>query len=199
MNNTRAALAILIEDAPSVRILDSVRSKYDRAYSRWMPHINIFFPFVSEDELPAVATALERGLKQVAPFRLCLDSFSSFSQRHGATVHLHPTSKESIKNMQNLYRHTCAALPCHKPPRTQFRPHLTLGQWRTLSDALPILKDSMGEFELELEVHSLCLITRPADGPFTVWKRIPLGQSEGKVAMEQVLMVNQDSTEAAEE
>ena len=40
--------------------INEIRSKYDRAYPRWMPHINFFFPFVTQTELKNVTEKLTR-------------------------------------------------------------------------------------------------------------------------------------------
>ncbi len=217
MNNTRAALALVVEEVEVVSRIDAVRREHDHAHGRWMPHVNFLFPFVGEGQLDEAVRALQQALRPVAPFRLVLGEFACFAQRQGVTVHLRPRpegkksraaatatatataaaaatggdgrenmpagSASGAQHMQSLNEHIMAALPQTGAPRHKaFNPHLTLGQWTSLAEALPVINEVLGgagtdagDAAVVVEVRELCVLTRPADGPFTVWARVPLG------------------------
>ena len=124
--NTCAAVAFLI---PSHHVdkIDAIRSLHDRAYDRWMPHINFMFPFIAENKLPDAVKRLSIELNKISPFVLNLNQIGFFSQKDGNTYHL-KASDES--KMLLLYAAIRKALPEFKPQRSEFHAHLTSGQWK---------------------------------------------------------------------
>jgi 2'-5' RNA ligase len=86
---------------PPTRIwqrIQTIRKDRDHAYERWLPHINLFYPFVEDsgslfaDEQKRAANALCSA--HVKPFRIRLSEFGHFKQRDGYTVHLKPIVEE---------------------------------------------------------------------------------------------------------
>ena len=79
-------------------------SKYDRAYSRWMPHINLIYPFIEDSSdgrsFSQAAAAVEQALSGLEPFhvRFGVDSFRCF--KHGkksCTLWLKPQTATEIQ------------------------------------------------------------------------------------------------------
>lgn len=170
--NTCAALAFLIPDRHCDKI-DSIRSQHDKAYDRWMPHINFLFPFVQECKIPDVAARLSKALSQVPSFILELNDIGAFSQKDGNTYHLKPKDESKMVELYNTVR---KAIPEFKPQRNDFHPHMTLGQWKKSDNPDSMLKQQFPQ-GLEVIVDRLCIITRGKDGPFSIHTEIPLGAS----------------------
>lgn len=53
MTDTSTALTLIISPTYHQKI-NEIRSKHDKAYPRWMPHINFMFPFVPLEQFPEV-------------------------------------------------------------------------------------------------------------------------------------------------
>jgi len=62
--------------------IQAIRSKHDKSYVRWMPHINLIYPFVPANEFANIVGPLTQGLSSLQPFNLTFDSFDFFE--HGA-------------------------------------------------------------------------------------------------------------------
>lgn len=170
--NNYCALALLVPTRLSSHIQD-IRRDHDKAYERWMPHINLLFPFVLEHKIPDVTKRLTDELSKLPSFVLILNEVGSFSQREGNTFHLKP--KDETK-MLELYAAVRRAIPEFKPQRKDFHPHLTLGQWKKSENPTAMLQ-SMFVGGISVVVDKLCIITRTKDGPFSVNTEIPLGVS----------------------
>lgn len=170
--NTCSALAILIEDASLNTHIDFIRRNSDKAFNRWMPHINLLFPFLPVEELLVAEEMLNKELEKVQSFEMNLQSISSFSQKGIHTVHLSPSEEDSEK-LHNLYLAVRRALPHFQPQRSSFQGHLTIGQWKACDIPHELLA---GHFSsgIRVPVSRVCILTRPRDGPFSVLSSIPL-------------------------
>lgn len=161
MNSTTTALAVIIEDNATVAKINRIRAGCDKAFPRWMPHINLAFPFVSEKEAAAKLLAVQKSLANVEPFELQLDQVHHFTQKECATIHVAPSlGGDALSAVQQQ------ALMHFPPPALQrpFMPHLTLGQFPlpTASAASCVLPNCTSTEAMEQAiVHELGLNTRP--------------------------------------
>jgi poly(A) polymerase len=75
--------------------VQEVRCVRDKSYLRWMPHVNLLYPFLEDDasgETFADAAAIAAdALKDTSPFRCSLRAFAFFEHKRSATVWLHPS------------------------------------------------------------------------------------------------------------
>lgn len=118
--NTCCALALLIPTRLSSDIED-VRRQHDKAYDRWMPHINFLFPFVQENKIPDFAKRLTDELSKLSPFIVNLSEIGSFSQplNNNVIQTFHLKSNDETK-MLELYAAVRRAIPDFKPQRNDF-------------------------------------------------------------------------------
>lgn len=172
--DTCCALALLIPTWLTSDIED-IRREHDKAYDRWMPHINFLFPFVQEKKIPDVTGRLISELSKLPPFVLNLNEVGSFSQLLNnnviQTFHLKPKDETT---MIELYAAVRRAIPECKPRRNDFHPHLTLGQWKKSENPTTMLQ-SRFDRGISVVVDKLYIITRTKDSPFSVHSEIPLG------------------------
>ncbi|CAF3962533.1 unnamed protein product, partial [Rotaria sp. Silwood1] len=50
--------------------IQSIRSIHDKAYPRWMPHINLIYPFTPEKNFDNIKVQLEPILNRIKPFQI---------------------------------------------------------------------------------------------------------------------------------
>ena len=184
--------------------IQAIRATNDKSYLRWMPHVNLLYPFLRDDargDTFSVAAGLaERALAGVPPFRVRLDDFRHFKHRKSCTVWLHP-SDPRVEDAWEREPGACAgvmaaqaALEAAFPfadnlsgiSPAGFTPHLSVGQWPDRDRALAAAADMRREWRpIEFEVDAVYLISRVgADDPFRIQARIPLGRDvagEGRV------------------
>lgn len=81
--------------------IQRIRQFHDKGFYRWMPHINLFYPFY-EDGSEAFDSAPNRAqvaLKALEPFKLRLSLFDSFEHSpRSSTVWLKPEPTTGIKS-----------------------------------------------------------------------------------------------------
>ena len=126
MSSFTTALCLTPEDPLLIERINQIRDGRDRAYPRWMPHINFLFPFVSQDRFGEIMTTLEPILDKWAPFEVKLDQIGCFVQRNQVTFHAKP-SDEGEKILQTLYQEVQEVLKI-QVKGADWHPHLTLAQ-----------------------------------------------------------------------
>ena len=155
--------------------INEVRSKYDRAYPRWMPHVNFLFPFVSEDQFDTIVSKLGPALKNFGAFEFEMNEIGSFSQ--GKTVTVHMLSKDDSK-LKELFHIIRKELPEIKPKHEEFAAHLTIGQFTKAEAPAKIeeLKKWLGK-GFTFNIGYICILQRSKTDnnvPFTINKKIML-------------------------
>lgn len=154
--------------------INEIRKEHDKAFPRWMPHINFIFPFVPTDRFDDVSDKLRAKLEGFNPFTLELTEVGFFPQGKNATFHLKPKDISKLKKLFDLI--TCT-LPDVKVKHAEFNPHLTLGQCKK-SDVNSMLADVKSKLPngVTFTVDKVYLISRPSDGQFSVHTEIMLQQ-----------------------
>src|SRR5262245_44435410 len=115
--------------------IQAIRRRHDRQVHRWMPHINLLYPFRPQGEFPAITPALVTAYASLAPFHITLGEFRCF--RHGSgrcTLWLAPEPAEALRRLQAALQ---AAFPdCGDLSRflAGFTPHLSVGQFPSPRD-----------------------------------------------------------------
>lgn len=170
------ALTLIVPEQFHERI-NNIRTKYDRAYPRWMPHVNYIFPFVPAEQFEDVKSRLTEALSSVSKFTLELTELGNFKQKGNVTFHLRPKSQEGVERVFNAIR---AALPEVPVKHPTFQAHMTLGQCKGKD-----FKKTKSEVETEVdpssivfEVDCVYIIQRSKEDktPFEIVHRIPLGE-----------------------
>jgi poly(A) polymerase len=161
--------------------IEALRSKHDRHYERWMPHVTLLYPFVPEEHFAQAEALLSQALSTVEPFQVTLSGFGHFEQRGSVTAWLRPETRPHGA-LESLQARLQAALPqCDEQGRKSehgFTPHLSVGQ---LPRSNPVeFRRALSAWErdwepISFEAREVCLISRRGDGPFEVRRRVPLG------------------------
>lgn len=161
--------------------IETLRSKYDRTYERWMPHVTLLYPFVPEEHFDEAEALIAEALQELEPFQVTLSGFSHFEHRGSVTAWLRPEDRPhgALEALQAALQN---ALPqCDEQGRKSengFTPHLSVGQLPRSSPAE--IRRTLSAWEqnwkpFTFEAHEVCLISRRGDGPFEVRRRVQLG------------------------
>jgi len=143
--------------------IQSIRSVYDKAYPRWMPHINLIYPFVPESEFDSLKNQLDLILNQRNSFEIEFDqtSFQYFKQKgNECTFHLRPKITKDVVEIQQIIQ---KFLPNYVTNTRPFEAHLTLGQTTTsrISDILIEMKAKWKT--IKFTIDRVCMISREND------------------------------------
>jgi 2'-5' RNA ligase len=156
--------------------IQSIRSIHDKAYPRWMPHINLIYPFTPEANFDNIKAQLEPILKRKKPFQIQFDqtSLDYFKQKgEDCTYHLKPKNHNDVVELQKLIQNQLSNLIRNK---RSFNAHLTLGQTTTsrISDILSEMKAKWTT--IEFNVDRIYMISREnsSEDLFTIKNEILL-------------------------
>jgi hypothetical protein len=61
--------------------IQEIRKIYDKSYVRWMPHINLLYPFVHNDEFSTAVDRVKAAVASIKPFTVQFKQFDFF--KHG--------------------------------------------------------------------------------------------------------------------
>ncbi len=158
--------------------IQAIRREHDRQIYRWMPHINLLYPFCPRDQFQPeqVIPRLEAACRQVPSFDATLATFKYFT--HGAsraTIWLAPEPRDAFVRLQATLQDNFPAYGEQSRHRGGFTPHLSVGQVssrRALHTLLVTLQTNWMPVKFHLD--AVALIWRTADSPFEVESRISL-------------------------
>eukprot|EP00760_Papus_ankaliazontas_P002202 PhM_4_TR10887/c0_g1_i1/m.75452 len=180
----RSALAI-IPPSELFAPINAIRKDHDAAYVRWMPHINVLYPFVPEESFTDAAEHIRAVLDTVCPFEVSLDSVGEF-KRGKSLLWLKPKCNGGgDKEIQELYSKVKSLFPhcVDLDKENGYTPHLTLGQFQ--STRVPNMKRSLDATFggpkpiVTWTCDKVHLIARQGDEPFRVVCTVPLGGGAG--------------------
>eukprot|EP01012_Entosiphon_sulcatum_P061282 TRINITY_DN8672_c0_g1_i2.p1 TRINITY_DN8672_c0_g1~~TRINITY_DN8672_c0_g1_i2.p1 ORF type:complete len:1107 (-),score=196.52 TRINITY_DN8672_c0_g1_i2:345-3638(-) len=156
--------------------INAIRERYDKAYPRWPPHVNLFYPFLPESRFEEFALNVWSCASTVRPFTIQLREFCEFDG-HKCYVWLNPEAVGPVKGLHQLHCKLLSAFPmCRK--KEAFQPHLTVGQL-SKAEVSRIKRDLADAWEpVEFEVNEVHMISRiDEDSPFRIIHSVPLGAS----------------------
>lgn len=156
-----------------------IRRQHDRQIARWMPHVNLLYPFVPPAQFETVLPILLAVGQRLAPLQVTLAHFQAFTHARGqSTIWLAPEPKEALVALQAALQ---AAFPAYDEQGrfgSGFTPHLSVGQTASASARRQLLETLPAQWQpLHFTLSALRLIWRTADGPFRLAQTIPLGPS----------------------
>ena len=134
--------------------IQDIRRKYDKHVHRWMPHINLIYPFRASSEFSKLEFLFKATCEKFKSFEIGLHRFNYF--RHGKqkfTLWLKPEPGDLIKSLQNKILEIvpdCNDVNLHK---NGFTPHLSVGQIQgedKLKDLFRKLQDNWSTLKFSL-------------------------------------------------
>ena len=179
-----SALAFVLPEELQENI-QKIRRNYDKAYDRWPPHINFFFPFISEYTIEQSEYKSEKSLiKQISealvdikPFKTVFDNISyfNFGKDKPITIWLGPQDPKPFEETFNVLRSLFPNLKVAitnlnnvslKVKSKNFTPHLTLAQksYFQFRKCQERYKKEIGT--IECTIDSIQILTRTKDTAF---------------------------------
>lgn len=129
VQKTHKSAAVLIPSSAIWDPIQDIRKHYDRHYHRWMPHINLLYPFLNPNKFQDAAVKIKKALDGFEPFRLSFKEMSYFKHREDAfTFWLKPEPAKPIHQLQQKMLELFPNLDDTARHKGGYTPHLTLGQ-----------------------------------------------------------------------
>lgn len=174
---THQAAVIAIPPPEVWEPIQAVRRQYDRHIHRWMPHVNLLYPFWSREHFANALPRLQDVGAHLAPFEARLTTVQVFTHAHGrATLWATPEPREAFVALQAALQQ---AFPeCDEQTRFTrgFTPHLSIAQAASSAERQQILQAIQAYWQpVPFTLSAIQLIWRQSDGPFDVVHSIPLG------------------------
>lgn len=167
--------------------IQKIRQAHDSAYDRWMPHINLAFPFVQPKEFDNVFLLLQKNFQNLQPFNLKFENLGIFKHAKKGVLWAKPqTDNDELQEVEKMILESlpfCDDL-IKKSDDGKFHPHLTLAQF-DLHKIESMLTSFQQKWEaISFLVTEIYMIERTSQTtPFYVKQTIKLG-SEGDYAKE---------------
>jgi len=180
-NKTHKAALVIIPPKDLSEPIQEIRKVHDRKVGRWMPHINVIYPFRPRRMFGEAANLVAEVCATVAPFETTFKSFFSFDHGTSHTMWLDPEPNEP---MVELHAKLLERFPdCDEVSKfdTGFKPHLSVGQAKTAEDVEKLVQEFSASWEsITFTVDSVALIwrSRQTRDVFKIDRRIPLGEPQ---------------------
>ncbi|KAJ5078826.1 hypothetical protein M0811_04549 [Anaeramoeba ignava] len=173
----KSAVCIICEDES----IQKIRKKHDKNFIRWMPHINLFFPWVPEEEFTKYNEKLQKAISEIEPFKIEFNKFGYFQHGNSCTMWLEPETENN--NIIELQKKMVEAFPEFNELNTKsengFTAHLTLGQWRNQNAVQRAIGSYKKDWKpLSFYIEHVNVISRGDKTPFKVKYQVKLGKGE---------------------
>jgi 2'-5' RNA ligase len=150
--------------------IQAIRRQHDRQIHRWMPHINLLYPFVPREAFATALPLLTAACQSVPAFEVTLTRMRSFSHASGrGTVWLQPEPGDAFVRLQSALQ---AAFPDYSEQSrfaAGFTPHLSVGQVASRSAIQSLLTALQATWTpVHFILEAVALIWREAHTPFQV-------------------------------
>lgn len=129
MNKVFTSAVVIIPPVEIWTPIQQIRTQYDRQINRWMPHINLLYPFKPESHFNELSLKFEKVCRDISSFRISLREIKYFphgKQRYTLWIAPEPTS--SIINLQRKILDIVPDCDDLNQFNNGYTPHLSLGQ-----------------------------------------------------------------------
>src|SRR5262249_51333731 len=146
--------------------IQAIRHRHDRQIVRWMPHINLLYPFRPREEFSVLLPTLLTACTSVPPFPISLSEFRSF--RHGSErcpLWLPPGSAEALRRLQAALQAVCPDCDDLSRFPAGFTPHLSVRQFPSLRDSEQVREQLQANWQpIAFTLTEMALLARESDG-----------------------------------
>lgn len=152
--------------------VQEIRKLHDSAFDRWMPHINILFPFIPPEEFETFHSKFVDIFNEFPAFEIKFQKFGHFDQAKKSVLWADPCTEN--KEINKIYDIVSKELPFLKDNRP-YNPHMTLGQFD--KSEIPRKKEEFSKEwkEIKFVVNELHLIKRDGQSaPFYIKSSLKL-------------------------
>ncbi len=129
MSKVYTTSVVIIPPESKWEPIQEIRRVYDRQIDRWMPHINLLYPFHPKEEFDNLEKVFSNYCKNIEPFEITLKEIHYFAHQHqNFTLWFIPSPAGVIIDLQ---KELLKLVPdCNDVNRYEkgFSPHLSIGQ-----------------------------------------------------------------------
>ncbi|MFX1258832.1 MAG: 2'-5' RNA ligase family protein, partial [Promethearchaeota archaeon] len=129
MSKIYTSAVVIIPPANIWDPIQEIRKIYDRQIDRWMPHINLMYPFRPKNQFITLKKKFLEMCIHINSFEVTLKNFKYFKHRNNNfTIWLNPIPNHLIIHLQSVILKIlpdCNDVNKHK---NGFQPHLSVGQ-----------------------------------------------------------------------
>ena len=175
-NKTILTSLVIIPPSDKQESIQTIRRAHDREFSKWMPHINIIYPFCTINLMDEIIPKIEKICDKIPKFNLTLSKFIFLKHITGrATITLAPEPKEAIEEIQSKIEIVLPEYNDISRFEGGFKPHLSIGQASDEQDARALIQKFRYDWEnIEFTVESLFVVSRTDKTPYKIYKEIKL-------------------------
>ncbi len=183
-NKTHKTALCIIPPQKIWQPIQTIRKKHDKQFYRWMPHINLLYPFKPRSSFSLLIDVLLHVCSQVEPFSVTLSNINYF--RHGSknyTLWLDIDEAEKIVYLQNKILEVVPECNELSKFSSGFTPHLSIGQVKGREKVELLNKRLQSSWKpIHFHLSEINLIWRkdPPNDRFRVGETIPLGKQSQK-------------------
>jgi len=158
--------------------IQEIRKIHDRQINRWMPHVNLFYPFRPINEFNKLEKDFHKICQQINSFKISLKIFNYFPHGHQRyTIWLNPEPDKLIIELQKKLLRIIPDCNDVNNHNNGFTPHLSVGQIRGKKELSSLLEKLQNQWEeLTFIVNSIFFISREKNksSKFRIEKKIAL-------------------------
>jgi 2'-5' RNA ligase len=159
--------------------IQAIRQRHDRHVRRWMPHVNLLYPFYRPDCFAEAVPRLAAACASITPNGLTLAQVRFFRHASGtATLWPAPEPAEPVVRLQAALQAACPDCDDQSRFPAGFTPHLSVGQAGSADEARRLIDGLQVTWQpIRFELSAIALIQRGRESPFAVEHWIPFGQA----------------------
>ena len=158
--------------------IQEIRKTYDRQINRWMPHINLLYPFRNSNEFSKLAEKFSKVCRQNQTFDISLKIINHFQHSHqNYTMWLKPEPADLIIRLQEKLLTIVPDCNDVNKYKNGFTPHLSVGQIIGKNKLISTLGKLQNQWEeLKFALNSIYFISREKNktSKFCIEKEIAL-------------------------
>lgn len=159
--------------------IQAIRRQHDRQIQRWMPHINLLYPFVPREAFGTALPLLTSACQRLFAFDVTLARLRFFTHASGrGTIWLQPEPVDAFVRLQDTLQSIFPDYNEQSRFAAGFTPHLSVGQVASRNALQPLLTALQASWEpVHFTLDAVALIWRQANTPFQVDHWIPLADA----------------------
>lgn len=179
-NKTHKTALCVIPPQKLWQPIQAIRKKHDKQFYRWMPHINLLYPFKPKSSFSQVLDVLVHACSQIEPFYITLSEVNYFKHgKQGFTLWLDmDNSDQLVRLQQSVWEMVPECNELNSFP-SGYTPHLSIGQSKSGEKALRLLEKLQTTWQpIRFQVKELHLIWRkdPPNDRFRIGETVRLGK-----------------------
>ena len=178
MNKVYTSAVVIIPPKELWEPIQKIRKLYDRQIGRWMPHINLIYPFRPLEFFDLLESKFSYVCENFKSFKIVFKDIKYFKHRHqNYSMWLSPVPEYNIKDLQVELVKIVPDCNDTNNFKNGFTPHLSIGQVKGEANLIATLKDLQDKWDkFEFLVDNICFISREnnKNSQFEVLKRIIL-------------------------